>query len=69
MITWSFGDGMRRTGASVYHKYYDSGEYAVVARATTSDGGDARSEIIMTVKNAGIKNQLSVFSWHHSREY
>ncbi|MEK7135648.1 MAG: PKD domain-containing protein [Patescibacteria group bacterium] len=55
MITWSFGDGMRRTGASVYHKYYDSGEYAVVARATTSDGGDARSEIIMTVKNAGIK--------------
>ena len=55
MITWSFGDGMRRTGASVYHKYYDSGEYAAVVRATTSDGGDARSEIIMTVKNAGIK--------------
>ena len=55
LIVWSFGDGMRRTGASVYHKYYDPGEYVAIVRATTSDGGDARSEMVMTVKNAGIK--------------
>ncbi len=54
-VKWSFGDGMQRTGASVYHKYYDLGEYVAVVRATTPDGGDARNEIIMTVKNAGIK--------------
>lgn len=53
-VTWSFGDGMRRTGASVYHKYYEPGEYIAVVRATTSDGGDERSEMIVTVKNAGI---------------
>ncbi|MBI2037267.1 MAG: lamin tail domain-containing protein [Candidatus Liptonbacteria bacterium] len=55
MVTWSFGDGMRRTGASVFHKYYDPGEYLAVVRATTSDGGDARRDIVITVKNAGIK--------------
>ncbi len=54
-VLWSFGDGMQRTGASVYHKYYDPGEYVAIVRATTSDGGDARSEMVMTVKNAGIK--------------
>lgn len=55
LVTWSFGDGMRRTGASVFHRYYDPGDYLVVVRATTADGGDARSEIAVTVKNAGIK--------------
>ena len=53
-VTWSFGDGMRRTGASVYHKYYEPGEYVAVVRATTSDGGDALVETVITVKNAGI---------------
>jgi competence ComEA-like helix-hairpin-helix protein len=55
LVAWSFGDGMRRTGASVFHRYYDQGEYLAVVRATTVDGGDARSEITVTVKNAGIK--------------
>lgn len=55
LVAWSFGDGMRRTGASVFHRYYDQGEYLAVVRATTADGGDARSEITVTVKNAGIK--------------
>lgn len=55
LVVWSFGDGMRRTGASVFHRYYDQGEYLAVVRATTADGGDARSEMTVTVKNAGIK--------------
>ena len=55
IVTWSFGDGMRRTGASVFHKYYDPGEYMTVVHAVTSDGGDARSETLIAVKNAGIK--------------
>ena len=55
LVVWSFGDGMRRTGASVFHRYYDLGEYLAVVRATTADGGDARSEITVMVKNAGIK--------------
>lgn len=54
VVTWSFGDGMRRTGASVFHRYYDSGDYIAIVHAVTSDGGDARSEILITVKHAGI---------------
>ena len=46
---------MRRTGASVYHAYYDPGEYLAVVHATTSDGGNTLSEILMTVKDARIK--------------
>jgi hypothetical protein len=55
LVTWSFGDGMRRTGASVFHKYYEPGEYLAIVHAVTSDGGDARSDIRITVQNAGIK--------------
>ncbi len=54
-VTWSFGDGMKRTGASVFHAYYDPGEYIVVVHATTSDGGDMLVENIVTVKDASIK--------------
>ncbi|MFH1178303.1 MAG: PKD domain-containing protein [bacterium] len=54
-VTWSFGDGMRKTGASVFHAYYDSGEYLAIVHAVTSDGGDALSEMIITVKDASIK--------------
>ena len=55
VVTWSFGDGMRRTGASVFHSYYESGEYLAIVRAVTSDGGDAMKEMILTVKDASIK--------------
>ncbi len=55
LVRWSFGDGMQRTGASVLHAYYDPGEYVAIVHVTTSDGGDARSEMIVTVKNAGIR--------------
>lgn len=55
LITWSFGDGMKRTGASVFHRYYDSGEYVAVVHTTTPDGGDALNEIVITVKDASIK--------------
>lgn len=56
LVTWSFGDGMRRTGASVFHTYYSPGEYLAVIHVTTaSDGGNAVSEVIVTVKDAGIK--------------
>lgn len=56
LVTWSFGDGMRRTGASVFHTYYSPGEYlAVIHVTTTSDGGNALSEVVVTVKDAGIK--------------
>lgn len=55
MVTWSFGDGMRRTGASVFHSYYDPGEYLVIVRASTSDGGDALVENIITAKDANLR--------------
>lgn len=54
-ISWSFGDGMQRTGASVFHSYYDPGEYVVVVHATTPDGGDALVESIVTAKDVSIK--------------
>lgn len=55
VVTWSFGDGMRRVGASVYHQYYSPGEYLAVVRATTPDGGAVQEEVIMTVKDASIR--------------
>ncbi|MFA6408221.1 MAG: helix-hairpin-helix domain-containing protein [Candidatus Paceibacterota bacterium] len=55
IVTWSFGDGMRRNGMSVYHQYYYPGEYVAVVRASTPDGGDAMSEVSVTVKDASIK--------------
>ncbi len=55
LVTWSFGDGMQRTGASVYHTYYYPGEYIAVVRVSTSDGGDAFVESVVTVKDANIK--------------
>ena len=55
LVTYSFGDGMRKTGASVYHEYYDPGEYLAVVRATTSDGGNAQKEVVVVVKDASIK--------------
>ncbi len=55
LIVWSFGDGMQRTGANVYHTYYYPGEYIAVVRVSTSDGGDAFVESVVTVKDANIK--------------
>lgn len=55
IVMWSFGDGMRRTGASVFHAYYGSGEYLAVVRASTADGGAVQSEIVVTVQDASIK--------------
>ena len=55
LVQWSFGDGMQRTGANVLHAYDDPGEYVAVVHAFTPDGGDARSEMLVTVKNAGIR--------------
>lgn len=55
LVTWTFGDGMRKTGASVFHTYYESGEYLAIVRATTSDGGSVMLNMVVTVKDAGIK--------------
>jgi hypothetical protein len=55
IVTWSFGDGMQRTGASVFHTYYEAGEYAVVIHAKTSDDGDALAVSTVTVKDATIQ--------------
>ena len=55
LVVWSFGDGMQRTGANVYHTYYYPGEYIAVVRASTPDGGDAFVESVVTVKDASIK--------------
>ncbi|MDP1707447.1 MAG: helix-hairpin-helix domain-containing protein [bacterium] len=55
LILWSFGDGMQRTGASVYHSYYYPGEYIAVAHISTSDGGNALKEMVITAKDASIK--------------
>lgn len=54
-VSWSFGDGMQRTGANVFHSYYNPGEYVVVVHVSTSDGGNALAEHIITVKDASIK--------------
>ncbi len=54
-VTWSFGDGMRRTGTNVFHAYYDPGEYLAVVHASTPDGGDTVDNIVVTVKDARIK--------------
>ena len=54
-IAWSFGDGMRRTGASVLHQFYAPGEYVVVVRATTPDGGDVSREMIVTAVESVLK--------------
>ena len=54
-VMWSFGDGMRRTGTSVFHQYYEPGEYLAVVRAKTSDGGNVQKEVVVTVKDASIK--------------
>lgn len=55
LVTWSFGDGMRKTGASVFHAYYDPGEYVAIVHASTSDGGDALNEVVVTAKDASIQ--------------
>lgn len=55
LVIWSFGDGMQRTGASVYHAYYYHGEYIAVAHVSTPDGGNKLVESIITVKDASIK--------------
>ena len=54
-VVWSFGDGMQRTGARVYHAYYSPGEYVVAAHVSTSDGGDALVENIVTAKDASVQ--------------
>lgn len=54
LVTWSFGDGMRKTGASVFHAYESPGEYVAVAHASTPDGGDAFAERIITVQDASV---------------
>jgi hypothetical protein len=55
VVTWSFGDGMRKTGASVFHGYYEAGDYLAIVHALTSDGGDAQKEVLVTVKDASIR--------------
>lgn len=54
-VSWSFGDGMQRTGSSVFHTYYEPGDYLAIVHVSTSDGGDALKNIIITVKDASIK--------------
>lgn len=55
LVTWSFGDGMRRTGASVLHAFYEPGEYAVIVHAKTSDGGDTTVVNAITAKDLSVK--------------
>lgn len=55
IVSWSFGDGMQKTGASICHSYYDPGEYVAIVHATTADGGDALAQIVVTVKDANVK--------------
>jgi competence ComEA-like helix-hairpin-helix protein len=55
IVTWTFGDGTRRTGMSVLHAYYSPGEYIVIVRATTSEGADAETEIVVTAKDARVR--------------
>jgi hypothetical protein len=53
-ITWSFGDGMSRTGAGVLHAFYEPGEYNVVVEATTDDGGITSASFVVAAKKTGV---------------
>src|SRR3990167_2572396 len=53
-VSWSFGDGMQRVGASVLHQFYAPGRYVVVAHVRTDDGGDEWEEMVVTAEDAGI---------------
>lgn len=55
LVTWSFGDGMRRTGANVLHAFYEPGEYAVIVHAKTSDGGDTAVVNTITAKDLSVR--------------
>lgn len=54
IISWSFGDGMQRTGASVLHQFYAPGKYVVVVQAKTDDGGDESEDLIVIAEDAGV---------------
>lgn len=54
VISWSFGDGMERTGDSVLHAFYAPGEYFLVVHATSADGGDAYASFTITAEDASI---------------
>ena len=53
-VTWAFGDGMKRTGASVLHAYRAPGEYVAVVHASTPDGGEEIALIAVMVKSARV---------------
>ena len=53
-ITWSFGDGTKRVGASVLHTFYDEGEYAVTVRAEVN-GGRKTETFTVVATFAGIR--------------
>ncbi len=53
-VSWVFGDGREQKGASVYHIFYESGEYAVSVFATTEYGGEAEAEFTITARTAGV---------------
>lgn len=55
VVTWSFGDGSRKTGASVFHGYYEAGDYVAIVHAATSDGGNSQKEVLVTVKDARVR--------------
>ncbi len=55
VVTWTFGDGTRRTGMSVLHAYYAPGEYIVIVRAKTSEGAETETEVVVTAKDARVR--------------
>jgi competence protein ComEA len=54
-VVWNFGDGTRRPGTSVFHAYYASGEYVVIVRATTPDGAEGETEVVVRAQDASVR--------------
>jgi competence ComEA-like helix-hairpin-helix protein len=56
-VTWTFGDGTRRIGTSVYHAYYAPGDYVLIVRATTPDGREGETDVVITAKDVSVAIQ------------
>ncbi len=55
IVTWSFGDGMQRVGASILHAFYAPGAYLVIVHTVTNDGGETDAQLVVTAQDASVK--------------
>ena len=61
-VSWVFGDGQESTTANPTHTYADEGDYTVVLTVTDDRGGEATSEVSVTVTRPPNVDPEAVFS-------